>query len=110
MDNLIYWKTVACIVKLLKEGEGERVNGIKEILNFLYSHFSIWLRRLIPPPQAPLFCVLYISIARWLRGEVGGFWLCHTIKFTQSPSRVLKYFIDPPLLTFHARIDSLRSP
>ena len=110
MDNLIYWKTVACIVKLLKEGEGERVNGIKEILNFLYSHFSIWLRQLIPPPQAPLFCVLYISIARWLRGEVGGFWLCHTIKFTQSPSRVLKYFIDPPLLTFHARIDSLRSP
>ena len=50
MDNLIYWKTVACIVKLLKEGEGERVNGIKEILNFLYSHFSIWLRQLFPQP------------------------------------------------------------
>ena len=51
MDNLLYWKNVACIVKLLKEGGGEeRVNGIKEILNFLYSHFSIWLRRLIPPP------------------------------------------------------------
>ena len=51
MDNLLYWKTVACIVKLLKEGgEGEKVNGIKEILNFLYSHFSLWLRRLIPPP------------------------------------------------------------
>ena len=52
MDNLLYWKTVACIVKLLKEGgEGEKVNGIKEILNFLYSHFSLWLRRLIPHPR-----------------------------------------------------------